>query len=146
MKAAISVDVRGSSDQVAERGTATVKKEGKQWIRVPKKPQWERERMLALSSLSWIALLSAKFDSAEEGTNVDGKVEGGGSRHDMEQVRQEIQRVVGNRVDGRAVNYDDIPGVGGYHWFYDPFSAAHAAMCLEEEGGVGGLHRWNEGG
>ncbi|RRT74909.1 hypothetical protein B296_00009721 [Ensete ventricosum] len=92
------------------------------------------------------ALLSAKFNSAEEGTNVDGKVEGGGSRHDMESVRQEIQRVVGNRVDGRDVNYDDIPGVGGYHWFYDPFSAAHAAMCLEEEGGVGGLHRWNEGG
>ncbi|RWV81304.1 hypothetical protein GW17_00057287 [Ensete ventricosum] len=40
-----------------------------------------------------------------------------------------------------SVNYDDVPDAGGYHRFCDPFSAVHAAMCIEEEGGVVGLQR-----
>ncbi|RWW67584.1 hypothetical protein BHE74_00024955 [Ensete ventricosum] len=39
----------------------------------------------------------------------------------------------------RSVNYDDVPGAGGYHWFYDPFSVAHAAICVEEDDDVAGL-------
>ncbi|RZS06475.1 hypothetical protein BHM03_00037128 [Ensete ventricosum] len=66
----------------------------------------------------------------------------------MKQARQRAG-VVGSKVDGRAtregeqrkqrpVNYDDVPGAGGYHWFYDPFSVAHAALCVEEDDDVAG--------
>ncbi|RWW83723.1 hypothetical protein BHE74_00007757 [Ensete ventricosum] len=92
MKAAISVDVRGAAI-----------KWSKEELRLSRKRESSGSEFPRSHSGRGRGLLSAKFDSAEEGTNVNGKVEGGGSRHDMEPVRQEIQRVVGNRVDGRAV-------------------------------------------
>ncbi|RRT65152.1 hypothetical protein B296_00041265 [Ensete ventricosum] len=44
-----------------------------------------------------------------------------------------------SRHNREQVNYNDVPGAGGYHWFCDPFSVAHAAICVEEDDDVAGL-------
>ncbi|RRT36005.1 hypothetical protein B296_00058504 [Ensete ventricosum] len=41
-----------------------------------------------------------------------------------------------------AGSSDNVLDVGGYHRLCNPFSTAHAAMCVKEEGGLGGLQQW----
>ncbi|RWW75959.1 hypothetical protein BHE74_00016040 [Ensete ventricosum] len=73
-----------------------------------------------------------------------------GSMRDREQVHQAERKVTDIKVDRcaaregerrkqRPINYDNVSGAGGYHWFCDPFSFVHIAMCVEEEGDMGGL-------
>ncbi|RWV79164.1 hypothetical protein GW17_00059752 [Ensete ventricosum] len=59
---------------------------------------------------------------------------------DIIEPRKTMEEGIRLGADGVGGQGGDILDAGGYHRFCNPFSTAHVAMCVEEEGGMDKVH------